>query len=173
MSTITVAELRSHFETDLADGALQSLLGTAAQEIESAAGSHASHTDYYAAPDSRVLVLRRPAASITSVHERVYGAETVLTSADWRMAYGREMLRLNTGPNPRTWWGDEVIIVYVPVSDLAVRRRVQIDLCKLSLQYSGAASEKAGDYSVTLSDDYQAERDRLLSALTARTMWLA
>lgn len=171
MSDVTLRQVREHVESDLSDSALTRLLSAAAQEIASVAGAHNAQRDTFLLPDSRVLVTSRPVVSVTSITERVGGVGQALAASDWRLTHSRELLRLATGANPRVWWGEEVVVVYVPVSDLDIRRRVQIDLVKLSIQYSGAKSEKAGDYSVTLPE-YQAERDMLLAPLLAGRLGL-
>lgn len=164
MALLSLMEVRGLFETDLSDAALQTLLDAAAAEIVQHAGPHASASALFRESLSRVLVLQRAAASITSVHERVDDIETALAAADYRLVADRELVRQWTGPNPRTYWGDEVRVAYVPASDLPVRRRAQADLVKLAAQYQGLKSETAGDLA-QVHPEYQAERDRILSGI--------
>lgn len=161
---LSLAELRDHFETDLADAALQRLLDAAEEEIVKFAGPHASASDFFSGPLSRSIFLARKAASITSVTERVRDTETVLDPADYRIAGTRELIRRVDGANPRPYWGDEVSVAYVPVDDTDTRKRVQADLVKLAAQYNASSSESLGDFSVT-APAYQAERMKILEQL--------
>lgn len=158
---ITAVQLRDHYETDLSDVALTRLLAAARQEIVDYAGPLDAATQTVVEPASRVIWLRRRAASITSVHERAGGVETALAADDYRLRGPQELVRLAGGPNPRAYWGDEVRVVYVPVSDLDLRRRVQIDLVKLAAQYSATASERTGETTI----EYRAVEDERLALL--------
>ena len=165
MSLLTLAEMRALHETDLEDDALQALLDAAEEEIVSHAGAHASASDFFSRPLSASVFLKRRAASIDAVTERVRGEETELAADDYRLADTRELIRRDDGTNPRSSWGDEVTVEYVPVSDLDTRKRVQADLVKLSAQYQALRSESSGDLQQTFPE-YQAERQAILSQLS-------
>lgn len=162
---VTTAQLREHVETDLAESALSSLLAAARQEIVDRAGEVASAVQTAVEPRSAVIWLRRPASAITSVVERAAGVVTTLAPADYRLRGEHELVRLTDGPNPRAWWAGEVVVTYVPPNDLALRRRVQIDLVRLALAYTAHSSEGYGGGVTVAHREYDVERAAVLAAL--------
>ena len=170
---ISPDDLRLAFETDLGDAALQLVIDSADAEIIARFGEHDATLD---APlveqhdgGGRYIFPHRKVDSVVAVTEFWGGPgaeeETELAADDYRLGHGSSsLLRLSTGTNSRGWWG-RVVLNYVPVTDNARRRRVELDLCKLALQYSALGSERAGDYSQSQLGDYQKERERLLSEL--------
>lgn len=167
MALLTLDDFRAQFETDLSDAALTRLLSAAEAEINRHAGEAGTASDFFRDDTRpRVLVLRRRAVSITSVTERLADTEIALAANDWRLNAGRELVRVWTGANPRTYWAEEVTVAYVPVSDLPIRQRVQADLVKLAAQYQALKQEKVGDLSRT-HPEYQAERAAILAGLTS------
>lgn len=164
MSLLTLTDARALIETDLTDPALQALLDAADADIIANAGAHASASQIVIEPRSDTVFLRRDAASITTVVERIDGTATTLAATDYRLAGAHMLRRLATGANPRREWGDEIEIVYVPVADLPRRRAVQADLVKLAIQYQGARSVRVGDVATDLPE-YDAERRAILSRL--------
>src|SRR5688500_12817004 len=133
---LSLAELRTQFETDLQDYALERLLGAAEEEIVAHAGAHDSASDFFSGALSRRLFLKRGAQAITSVTERVCDVETLLAASDYRLVGARELVRRADGANPRPYWGDEVTVAYTPVADLDTRKRVQLDLVRLAASYN-------------------------------------
>jgi len=172
---ISPDDLRLAFETDLGDAALQLVIDDADSAIIARFGEHDATI---VAPlveqhdgGSRHIFPGRKVDSVVVITEFWGGPgaedETELTADDYRLEHaGGSLLRLTTGTNRRGWWG-RVVLEYLPVTDNARRRRVELDLCKLALQYSALGSERAGDYSQTQLGDYQKERERLLSELVS------
>ncbi|MGQ3101022.1 MAG: hypothetical protein ACT6Q5_13325 [Sphingopyxis solisilvae] len=95
-------------------------------------------------------------------------AETELDAADYRILHGgRTIQRLTNGPNGRTYWAPMVRITYTAdgVSQ-AARDEATIKLALVDLSYRGGLkSERAGDYSITLSGDPAADREAIIRAL--------
>ena len=93
-----------------------------------------------------------------------------LASGDFRVLHGgRTLQRLLLGPNPHNFWAPFVTVTYSPVVPTAQREEVTIKLIQLDLSYRGALrSEKAGDYSFTLSGDMAADREAILQTLEDR-----
>ena len=194
--TLTTDQLKEHVETDLGDDALQRLLddayATVANRVGEASGEVTEH--YRVFSSDEIIFLNQAIASeddITSITVRVLAPEAPmedleLETEEWRWMGGRMIQRLEGTdvdlPTP-TWWGFrsvgwpsvelDVVIAYTPASaaedtPTASRTdRVVIDLCKLAIQYSGLASERAGDYAYT-SKEYQAERESLLKELAPK-----
>lgn len=176
MSLLTLTLLRELIETDLSDDALQLYLDDAEAEIIKRYGLHGeSGTEVVEDefPASKIyddgrnscIYLSRPASTISSVVEREDDVETTLSSNDYRIIHnGVAVERLTGGTNKREAWAPEVRITYLPVSQLATRKRVQRDLVQLAIQYKGLISEQTGDYSASM-DVYQTERNRILAVL--------
>jgi len=170
MSTLTVAELRQHLETDFADDALQLLIDDAEKEIIKRHGELNTETDTKTGETlATALFLKRKAESISTVVEEIKSGdgyeETTLSSNDYKLRYGgRQIERLASGDNPRRTWGDVVTIIYTPKDETERRKRVAIDLVKLAAAYNALDSESAGDYK-SQSKKYSAERNKLLKQL--------
>jgi hypothetical protein len=96
--------------------------------------------------------------------------ETELAADDFSVLdNGRTLQRLLGGSNPREFWAPIVRVTYTPQSNAAQRDEVTIKLIQLDLSYRGALrSEKAGDYSFTLSGDMAADREAILQTLGDR-----
>lgn len=95
-------------------------------------------------------------------------AELALAAGDYRVLHGgRTLQRLNSGPNPRDHWAPLVKITYTPQGvSQAARDEALIKLIALDLSYRGGLkSERAGDYSFTLSGDIAADREAVFKAL--------
>ena len=170
---ITVANLRLHIETDLADASLQRIVDAVDQDIVEALGEHSSTgtvSETHVGGD-KGLFLGRPYATITSVTEHRGTTSTVLVAADYRSWYDNrvlERLSLNA-TNPQGEWGERVDVVYTPVDDDKKRILATIDLVRLALQYTGLKSERAGDYSSSALD-HAKERAAIISRLDRKSL---
>lgn len=167
--TLTVPDLRDHVETDLDDAALARLMASEEEAIVEHAGSATSETQYMDALGHREIRLRRDAASITEAATRIHPDEdeTVLSANDYRLEPPRTLVRLGDGDNGDSGWRGRVRVVYVPAVDADLRDRVLIDLVKLSVEYRGLESERAGDVSQQFGD-YTERRRQVLSQLDGR-----
>lgn len=159
------AELRQHVESDLSDTALQRVLDSEEAEIVRRYGAHATASETLAG-NQAIILLSRGAASVTAITETdLDGTELELETDDYRLLHGGHTLeRLTTGTNAAAWWAPLVTVEYVPISQVEQRRLVLIELAKLALMYSGAASERVGDYSVQ-GVNYTRERERIMRRL--------
>lgn len=170
--SVTPDIVRAHFETDLADTALQRLIDAEDKEITSRYGSNATVTEQHTleTPDGQpsprnLIFAKQKIGSITSVKEGVTLSDDDLTAlvadTDYRIIYnGVAIERVDTDFLQR------VEIIYVPLTDEVRRDRVTVDLVKLGVQYQGLKSEKVGDYSASHAD-YQQERENVLSTLNS------
>lgn len=175
---LTTAEIREHIETDLTDTALQRVIDSEEQQIIYYAGEHTSQTDRFVNRHERKVVYpNRRVDSISKITETVYplpdfggtATETELSANDYELvANGNRIDRLPTGDNPRTYWGDIVVVEYTPYDDQKRRKVALIDLVKLSLLNRGALKESLPDYSYTRPEDLQLERERILFGLRGR-----
>ncbi len=166
MALLTTVQFLEHFDTDLGTDALQRLLDDAEADIVRLFGAHATQVDYRLG-DGVNIWLSRPASSITQVVETVGDTETTLAANDYKTLFGgRQLERDPDGTNGRTTWGERVKVTYVPEDDTARRRRVQLDLVKLAIQYEGLDSVRVGNVSSQqISGNYQQRRSEILSAL--------
>jgi hypothetical protein len=170
--------------TDLSDAELQAMINAIAAELAARLGpvgpvtiESGDPTD----PDSRfrrTLRLARPidtGATLTIVeidpgNTGAAGDEIALAAGDYRVLHGgRTLQRTTSGPNGRAYWAPLVRVTYTPVSDQAVRDEATIKLIQLDLSYRGGLkSERAGDYSFTLSGDPVADREAILASLAPK-----
>lgn len=164
MALLNPHTFAEHFETDLDDVPLQRLLDDADAEIIRLFGVLAAQTDSVEGL-TRSVFASRPVDTITSVTEIIDDVSTTLVSDDYRVIGSRELRRLPDGTNGRSLWGDEAVIVYVPVSDVDQRTRVELDLVKLAIQYQAVKAQSLGDGMSFSFPDYEAERRALLSRL--------
>jgi hypothetical protein len=169
---LTTGEFAAHFEHDLSSAAVLRLIDDAEDEINKRYGNSMSQIDYLDGGD-RLLFLLRPASEVSSVVTTIGETDTTLAADDFRLRYnGAALEREVGGTNGRALWEPDVVVTYTPESDLKRRKRVIIDLVKLSIQYDGVKSSRAGDQSM-VGMDYQDERERLLSSLAANHRYFA
>lgn len=170
---LTAVEMKVHISTDLTDTALDQLISEADEDIVDAHGEHASTgtvTELLIGGE-HVLFPDRVIGSITSITETVGDSDTVLVSADYRIWNNRSIERLAVGAtSPRDRWGERVSVVYTPDDDDARRIGATIALVKLSISFSGKSSERAGDYSESISGVMLNERARILARLNRKSM---
>jgi hypothetical protein len=166
MPLLTPTQFHDYFETDLGAVPLQAYLDDAEAAIDALFGALATQTDSVEGL-TRSVFTSRQIATITSATEIISDVSTVLASDDYRQIGGRELRRLADGTNPRALWGDEVVIVTAPVSDLSQRTRVQVDLVKLAIQYQGVRSQSFGGGLQSTFPIYQQERQAILSQMEA------
>lgn len=154
---------------------IQGYLDSAEQEITAVLGPFV--TDASGEPEAieelittrgsgDLLVLSRRASYIVSLVE----GETALASDDYQvMSSGQTLRRLDTGSNPASAWNGRVRVKYEPLSDAAIRERVQLALVALEVNSApGSRSERIGDWSEQVSQDaasYQSEREAILRSL--------
>jgi hypothetical protein len=178
---IDPATLRNFVETDLGDTALQILLDDADAEIISRLGALGAGAGSYvkASVGELMIWLPRRATAITSCVERVWvgignpteynltvpGAAAPALPDLKLHADGYRVERLMAGDNPSTCFRGVVTLAFTPVDTTAQRKRLEIDLVKLALQFDATASSKTGDQSVQHLPDYQAARDALFRPL--------
>jgi len=183
MSLVDTPMLRESIETDATDLELQRLIDDADEAIVARFGPHEGDenntgqlTEELYSEGGLYLFPNRQIDTIGSVTE--YGQAPfenpdvgiALETSDYQIIHGgRTLERLVTGANPMDYWGPRVVVEYVPIGQLARRKRVALDLCKLALTYKGLIkTEQAGDYrsgGAMTPDAYQAERNALLSEL--------
>ncbi|MDZ4307556.1 hypothetical protein [Allopontixanthobacter sp.] len=170
--------------SDLSDAELQAMIDAITDELDARFGPAGEFTVQLGDPTDpssrhlRNLRLIRPidtalAITVTESDPGNTGDaadESVLAAADYRILHGgRTLQRLTAGPNGRTHWAPLVSVTYTPIGQAAAREEVTIKLIQLDLSYRGGLkSEKAGDYSFTLSGDMASDREAILVTLEDR-----
>ncbi len=170
--------------SDLSDSELQAMIDAITAELDARFGPAGEITAQLGDPVDpassglRNLRLLRPAdlaepIMVTESNPGNSGAaedDTILDPADFRVLHGgRTLQRLTGGPNSAAHWSPLVSVTYTPVSQAAARDEVTIKLVQLDLSYRGGLkSEKAGDYSFTLSGDMASDREAILVTLEDR-----
>ena len=177
--SLTVAQFREHVTSSLGDEAVQRLLDASAEAIIGALGQYASDgtaTEEFPRVSGMSLMLSRPAESISEVVERAHFAVPLTLAADDYVlsTSGYVLRRLRTGTTPSIVWRPLVTVTYLPLSDLAERDRVQLELVKLDLAYQpGITQETIGSWSETLAQGdrtYQVERAAILASLNQQSV---
>lgn len=170
--------------SDLSDSELQSMITAITEELDARFGPAGEQTVDLGDPTdpasrrNRTLRMIRPidtaqAVTITEIDPGNTGDasdETVLDASDYRIMHaGRILVRLTGGSNAREFWAPLVQVTYAPLGMAAAREEVTIKLIQLDLTYRGGLkSEKAGDYSFTLSGDFATDREKILETLEVR-----
>lgn len=170
--------------SDLSDTELQSMIDAITAELDERFGAIGPQTVTLGSlddPNSRFarshrLVFPIDTAQPVTITEEQPGNtgnpadETELAADDFRVLDGgRTIQRLIGGTNDREYWAPIVHITYTPKANALQREEVTIQLIQLSLSYRGGLrSEKAGDYSMTLSGDMAKDREAILQTLEDR-----
>lgn len=157
-SLVSVAELKARVGTNLADTDLQDLIDQEEALLNRLYGSAAGPVIEKRLPIRAFVYTKRPITSVTTVKETDDGVETTLAAADYRVwPWGLERVGKS--------WAELVEITYTPENDTLDRKRVIIELCRLTLAPRGVKSESiGGEYSYTAAD-YTAEREKLIASL--------
>ena len=179
---LTVDQFREHVTTTLPDAALQTLLDAAEAAILEVVGEPGEVTEYITARPTgsgfapwglsvgyRRISVARPIATVTSVTEYLSDEGTVLDTTDYR-ASGYVLQRIPDGTHPRWYWGNRVVVAYMPQDETADRERVQIELVRLDLNARPGLAEQAVEgflerYSGAGLLQYSQERADLLASL--------
>ena len=170
--------------TDLSDGELQAMIDGIAAELAQRFGPTGEQTVTIGDPGEPASSAMRHLRVVwpidttqpVSIVERnpgnsgADGDRTTLEAGDFEVLHdGRTLLRLTGGPNGAQYWAPLVELTYTPLANAAARDEVTIKLIQLDLSYRGGLkSEKAGDYSFTLSGDIAADREAILQTLADR-----
>jgi len=170
--------------SDLSDGELQAMIDGIAAELDArfgVAGEIEVTLGDPADPDSRFRRTHRMMRPINSGEPVAIveidpgnsgdaSAEITLAAGDYAILHGgRTLQRLASGPNGRSYWAPMVRVTYTPIGEAAAREEATIKLIQLDLTYRGGLkSEKAGDYSFTLSGDMAADREAIFEGLVSR-----
>lgn len=163
---LTVTELRQHVASGLPDDALMRLLEAAENDITAKFGAAGAVTEYLDG-GFETLVLGRRVGTITSVKEWFdTAAPTTLSTDDYRID-GYMLHRLDTGTNPRSTWAGQVQVIHTPPDTEVDRVRLQVQLVKLDLAYSGYTAEATQDESRSPMPDYNLARRRVLNTYTS------
>jgi hypothetical protein len=156
--------------TVLSDESLLILLDAAAQAIVREHGPSGATTERLSASGD-LLMLSRPALTITTVVEDARWAPVTLAANDYSLSSsGQTLYRLSTGTNPRYYWSGRVDVTYTPFDDTAERQRVQRELVMLDIAFQpGLVSQSIGTWSETYTasgKSYAEQRADILASLS-------
>lgn len=163
---VTTAEVQEYLETDLTNAQIDDLIADADRLIVRAYGPHTADGDVTEQDRglSRRLHFDRPFGAIVEVVEYDSRDEPLTLAVDdfrvWDDGFTLE--RLDTGTNPRTFWNVRVDVTGTPADDDGIRKRVTLDLCRLSAEWDSQSTSRRGDFS-TSSSDYEGQRDAILA----------
>ncbi|PAL20215.1 hypothetical protein [Sphingopyxis sp. GW247-27LB] len=168
--------------SELSDAELQAMIDAIVAELDARLGPVGPVTIELGDPDDphsrfnrtlRVLPPIDATAELTIVeldpgNSGGAAAELELAPGDYRLLHGgRTLQRLTGGPNGRGYWAPLVRLTYTPQgASQAQRDEAVIKLMMVDLSYRGGLkSERAGDYSITLSGDPVADRESIIAGL--------
>lgn len=176
--------VRERTGSDLSDAELQAMIDGIGAELDTRLGPAGPITvelgdlDDPSSRNQRTLRLIRPldvAQPVTIVEDDPADSGLALTritldTADYAVLNGgRTLQRLTGGPNGRCWWAPLVMVTYTPIGEQAARDEATIRLMQLDLSYRGGLkSERAGDYQITLADNFADAREAIFAGLAQR-----
>lgn len=163
MSTIcTIAQLRTLVNSSLTDEQLQFVLDDEDAQMREKLGDHADgaiSVIEQVMPRDGQLFLSRVIASVVSV---VNDGGTTVAPSDYHVCAAQGRIEARAG----AWSDAPFTVTYLPVSDMAKRRRALIDLVRLRLERTVMKSESvAGEYSYAAPDNWQVEQARIYRTL--------
>ncbi len=139
---LTVLKFREHVTTSLDDTALADFIDAEEEALLAKIGPLGAVTDVRFPRGDRVFLLGRIPASVTSVTERRWTQDYVLTPDDYVLDRST-LRRLATGPNPWDGYVDRITIVYTPQDDSARRLIALIKLVALDVKEKDASAVKS------------------------------
>ena len=170
--------------SDLSDAELQAMIDAITAELDARFGPAGEQTVTLGDParprerSRRTLRVARPidtaqpvaVAEVEPGHAGSAESELALDASDFAVLHGgRTLQRLVDGANPNEFWAPLVRLTFTPIGELAQREEATIKLIQLDLSYRGGLkSERAGDYSFTLSGDQAGDRAKILQVLEDR-----
>lgn len=169
MSLLSVAELQAQVETDFQTATLQQIIDAAEFEIDDYFGPITAYTYEFDSEFDEVLRLPVQGSSITSIEEYEGSesdpAKTMLASDDYELSSdGWDIRRLSDGTNPRSTWSWHVVVIFVPVSNVDIRKQVAIKLARCEIEHSAYGQESIGDWKAQ-QKNYQKEKVQILRQL--------
>lgn len=162
MPLLTTAQLRGRIETAITDDGLQAIIDACESEIVRRYGPHDTGLhNFHANPwgYNDIIVLPRAASEITSIHDRKIDGDTLIDADDYYMETPFIIARRSM-----TFWPLHAVVAYVPEDESAIRREVLVQLCLLSIHFSGFEYLKTPELTIQGSD-YQVEREKVLRQL--------
>jgi hypothetical protein len=158
--------------TNWDDSIIQVLLNSAESEITARRGPLGGTVTEQHLGGLRMFWLSRPASGpsgISSIVENVAGSLTTLATDDWLLHPNlMTLIRLSTGTHRADRWCGEVLTTFTPRDDTDERKRVQLQLVKQDMAWSGYSSESvstgAGGQSWAANPNYQIERAGILAS---------
>lgn len=176
--------IRERTGSDLSDAELSAMIDGITAELDALLGPAGPITveigDLLQPYAEQLVTLRltRPAdpAQPITIIESLPGnsgaaaARTTLADGDFRLLHsGRTIIRRSDGPHARSFWAPLIEVTYTPIGEQAARDEATIKLIQLDLSYRGGLKqERAGDYQMTLADDFTAEREKIIAGLAQR-----
>lgn len=162
---LTTDDVREHITTDLSNDALTRLLEEAEGLVAARLGGTDDRTELLRAHGD-LLMLARPAASITSIIECEGPNEVTLASDDYSLEPGGTLLRrIHSGTHPSYWWRGRNRVTYTPLAP-APTVSVVLDLIRLAMTERGLASQTIGTWSESYDDTpIEEQREAILAQL--------
>lgn len=167
---LTIDEVRGFITTSLGDDELLVLLTAAEEAIVDFAGQLGYDTtpadleEHFAVHGPRILLSRR-ASAIVSVTED----DEALDTDDYALRPSGLILdRRDDGTTPALYWRAPTVVTYTPLSDVAERQLVQVELVKLGIAFNPMlASQTIGPWSESYSTGrpYIEQRAEILASL--------
>lgn len=176
--------VRERTGSDLSDGELQSMIDGITDEIALLFGPAGPITVEIGDPadpftrETRTIRLLRPldpTQDVTIVetwpgNSGLAQANLTLDPSDYLVMHGgRTLQRRVSGVHGRPHWASLVTVTYTPLGEQSARDEAVIKIMQIDLSCRGGIrSERAGDYSLTLSSNPAADRQAVFDGLANR-----
>lgn len=169
MALLNADDVRVRVATDLKDDAIEQIIDEEEAEIVRRYGPEAD-ADAVERIDSEEacnIYTPRRIDTVTLIAEGNGVTQTNLTATDYRIWEKEGRVERLSALGTIAEWQPIVDITYRPESDTAERKRVLLELCRISLERRAMLKESVGqsDYTFQAPLNWEAERERVLSKL--------
>lgn len=193
MSLISADEVRARISTDLSDPALQLVIDQEEAEITRRYGPHSdgvtttvieqiignrgrgialvnleSGRTFLGRDSDAAVFTRRPIAAVVTVKESLNGfvSSTILTASQYRVADEVAGVIERVSSGVRVGFLSDVEVSYIPIDDTMERKRILMELVRIATDRTALRAESVGgEYSYKSPEDWEEEREKLLTRL--------
>ncbi len=169
MALLNADEIRVRVATDLDDDAVEAVIVEEEAEIVRRFGpaADADAVERVASEKQCNVYTPRRILTVTLIEEGDGVTQTGLVAGDYRIWEKEGRIERLSALGTLAAWQPIVDITYRPESDAAERKRVLLELCRISLERRAMFKEAVGqsDYTFQSPASWEEERERVLSKL--------
>ncbi len=167
---LSADDIRTRVATDLDDDPIEQIIAEEDAEIVRRFGSVAESLPIVERVDSEKqcnVYTPRRISTVALIAEGDGVTQTNLVVGDYRIWEKEGRIERLSALGTLAAWRPIVDVTYTPESDTIERKRVLLELCRISLERRAMLKESVGqsDYTFETPKDWEKERERLLSKL--------